>query len=257
MPSAPDQWLASTIHRKPSSKPFTSPPPGPAASPTGVTTAASPSSSRSARSASTTESTDAQQKRGPEVRFEALEDELAESTPPDQAAIVTSPIELTVAIRMPAMITGIASGTSTRHSSCRRDIPSRCGLLDIVARRRRGPATMLRIKISRQYPDEGITTVVNDSPVIGSSRKMNARPGSCTGPRRSEVIGRDRTAMPVRRTRDRERDQEAEPHGEHRQLDVLQPSARRSRRGDRRSSSHRISGSASCCATSVRQRSLT
>ena len=67
---------------------------------------------------------------------------------PISAAIVTSPIVETVAMRMPAMMTGIASGISTRQSICLgvNPIPSAASLASLGTLS--SPARMLRIRMS-------------------------------------------------------------------------------------------------------------
>ena len=67
---------------------------------------------------------------------------------PISAVIVTSPMVVTVAMRTPAMITGIASGTSTRHRSCRRVYPIPRAASFASSGTPSRPATVLRMKMS-------------------------------------------------------------------------------------------------------------
>ena len=82
------------------------------------------------------------------------------------------------AIRSPAMISGSASGSSTRHSSWRGVSPIPRPASRVSAGTFSKPAMKLRNRISSEYATSAMIAVVLPRPVIGSSRKNTATLGS-------------------------------------------------------------------------------
>ena len=82
------------------------------------------------------------------------------------------------AIRSPAMISGSASGSSTRHSSWRAVSPMPRPASRASSGTLSKPAMTLRKRISSVYETSAMIAVVFPRPVIGSSRKKTATLGS-------------------------------------------------------------------------------
>ena len=135
---------------------------------------------------------------------------------------MASPTVVVTAIRSPAMISGRASGTSTRQRSCLsvRPMPRPASL--VSSGTLSSPVRTLRKMISSDVGDER------------DQRRVVAAPGD----RQQQEEGRDardgvedardlrdrvdQPAAPVGDQREREGDREADRHGEHGQVDVLE-----------------------------------
>ena len=91
---------------------------------------------------------------------------------------MTSATVETVATRRPAMITGRASGSSTRvqQPACRSSPRPRADSTTSSGTARR-PASTLRTRIVSEYSARPMITVVGESPVNGSSSENSASDG--------------------------------------------------------------------------------
>jgi hypothetical protein len=87
------------------------------------------------------------------------------------------------------MMTGVASGISTRQRSCRRVYPMPTATSFTSASTPRNPARLLRKRISRLYVTRGTATVVSDSPVNGISKAINASAGIVYSTLATTVLG--------------------------------------------------------------------
>ena len=87
------------------------------------------------------------------------------------------PTVVVTAMRSPAMISGIASGTSTRQSSWRsvRPMPRPASFVSSGTLSR--PVRTLRKMIRSTYATSAMVAVTKPRPVIGSSRKNAAMLG--------------------------------------------------------------------------------
>ena len=97
---------------------------------------------------------------------------------PARKASEASPTVVVAAIRSPAMISGRASGISTRHRSCRGVSPIPRPASRASAGTLSRPAMTLRKRISSVYATSAMIAVVLPRPVSGSSRKNTATLGS-------------------------------------------------------------------------------
>ena len=91
--------------------------------------------------------------------------------------IVTSPIVETLASRIPATMSGIASGTRTRHSRWREVKPMPSAASTTSGPAASSPATMFRIRITNVYMTSGISTVTSVIPVTETRAAKTARLG--------------------------------------------------------------------------------
>ena len=105
---------------------------------------------------------------------------------PIVAVIATSPIVDTQATRSPAMISGVASGSSTRHSRCRRHVAHAVGGLEHVARD--------GVEARDRVPDEDQQRVQDERDLRGEQR--DARDRDQRGEQRE---ARDRVQDPAER----------------------------------------------------------
>ena len=94
-----------------------------------------------------------------------------------KAATVASAIVETVAIRIPAMIAGSASGSSTRRRICPLLMPIPRAASSTSAGTARNPTRMFRNMMSSVYETSATSTVVTVSPVTGTSSWNSARLG--------------------------------------------------------------------------------
>ena len=93
------------------------------------------------------------------------------------AATVASAIVETVAMRIPAMIAGSASGSSTRRRICPLLMPIPLAASSTSAGTARKPTRMFLKRISSVYETSATSTVVTVRPVIGTSSWKSARLG--------------------------------------------------------------------------------
>ncbi len=112
--------------------------------------AAAPSTSEVGDDSECERQHDADGERCAEVALEAVDEHQRRPSPPwpISAATVTRPMVETVAIRIPAMIAGIASGSSTRQSRRRRRVAhAGCGVVHVDGHAFE-PVTVFRTRIS-------------------------------------------------------------------------------------------------------------
>ena len=83
----------------------------------------------------------------------------------------------TTAIRSPARIAGIASGSSTRRNDCREDSPIARAASRTSGGAARSPSSVFRNRTSSVYETSATSTVVMLRPVTGTSSWNSARLG--------------------------------------------------------------------------------
>ena len=103
--------------------------------------------------------------------------EAAERVDPRIEATVARPISVTAASRTPVMISGTASGSSTRQQA----LPARVAHASAASRTSRGtpwnPATMFRNRISSVYVVSGMNAASIEKPEDGHEQRERREAG--------------------------------------------------------------------------------